>query len=388
MRSFTKLVATGVAAAALVTGLAAAVVPAQADPVNGSGKAVTPREIDIVGVGSDTDEYLFDQFSADYNKTIKASAPHLYSWDALNPATDAMNDPIKAKFGCAKSPRPDGSSAGILGSKGGPLALTSNLTATGGKHYCTDFARSARSRNPSTDPAKLKGGIVFVTLAKDAVTYATNGGKKGTNAPANLTTAQLNAIYNCTDTTWTSVGGTSTAVIQPFLPQTGSGLRTTFLAAIGVATPGSCVNSSVQQNEGTDPQLLNNPNALVPYSVAKYLTQVYRSNSCTGKKQKGKVLFGCDEHGDLKLNKINGTSPTVGKAAKQTINPQFSADYINTIYTVVRWASTGDNIPGYLEPLFASAHAKVKGWACTSKTALTDITSYGFLPTPFCGASS
>jgi hypothetical protein len=39
-------------------------------------------------------------------------------------------------------------------------------------------------------------------------------------------TAQLAAIYTCADTTWNQVGGSSTATIQPFLPQTGSGLRT------------------------------------------------------------------------------------------------------------------------------------------------------------------
>ena len=148
------------------------------------------------------------------------------------------------------------------------------------------------------------------------------------------------------------------------------------------------MNSTVQQNEGTDSQLLNNPNALVPYSVAKYLTQAFRSNPCTGPKKSGKVRFGCDEHGVLKLNSINSTTPTVGKTSKQTINPRFSPDFINTIYDVVRWAKTSDNIPAYLEPVFASAHAKVKGWLCTSKAAQTDLTAYGFLPTPFCGTGS
>jgi hypothetical protein len=181
---------------------------------------------------------------------------------------------------------------------------------------------------------------------------------------------------------------TSSATIQPFLPQTGSGLRTSFLAAIGVATPGACVNSSVQQNEGIDPQLLNKPNVLVPYSVAKYLSQVYRSNPCTGKKIKGKNQFGCDQHGDLKLNKINGTAPTIGKGTRQAIDPEFSPDYVNTIYDVVRRASGAGNIPSYLRPLFDPAHAKVKGWVCSSLEAQKDIVAYGFLPTPFCGASS
>jgi len=385
MRNLMKLAA---AAAVLLSATGVVSAPAMADPVNGQGKAVSPREVDIVSVGADTDEFLFDQLSVDYNASHKTGAKQ-YSWDATNPVTNAANDLIKAKFGCAKNPRPDGASAGILAVKGGPLALSSNLKTADGKHFCTDFTRSARGRNPSTDPAKSKGGIVFVLLAKDAITYTTNAGKKGTNAPGNLSTAQLAAIYTCTDTKWSQVGGTSSATIQPFLPETGSGLRTSFLAAIGVGIPGACVNSSVQQNEGTDPQLLNNPNELVPYSVAKLLSQVFRSNPCKGKKIKGKLRFGCDEHGTMKLNSINRTKPTVGTGAKQTINPRFSADFINPIYDVVRWASTSDNIPSYLEPLFASARDKKHpGWVCTNKTATQDLINYGFLPTPFCGTGS
>jgi ABC-type phosphate transport system substrate-binding protein len=375
MRRFlTFALAASVVAGATATAVVAA--PALADPTNGHGKAVTPKATDIVGVGSDTNEFLFDQFSVDYNKAFPKN-PQLYSWDALNPKT-GLTDNIATKAGCSKIPRPDGGSAGLL-------AFYANTVVPGHtKDFCIDYVRSTRGRS-SKDPAKAKGGVVFVVLAKDAITYATNGGKAGTNAPRNLTTAQLAAIYTCTDTTWNQVGGTSSKTIQPFLPQTGSGLRSSFLKIIGVLTPGTCVNSTVQQNEGTDKQLLNNPNALVPYSVAKYLSQVYRSNPCTGPKVKGKNQFGCDQHGELKLNSINGTKPTVGKGSAQTINPAFTPDFINTIYDVVRWARTPDNIPGYLEKIFASARAKVKGWACTFKTARQDVINYGFLPTPLCG---
>jgi ABC-type phosphate transport system substrate-binding protein len=375
MRKYLKLV-TSAAIAVCLSGLVMA--PAIADPINGSGKPVTPKETDIVGVGADTDEFLFDQLSIDYNKAFPKKA-HVYSWDALNPKT-GLDESISTKKGCSDILRPDGATAGVT-------AFIANQKTKDKKEFCIDYVRAARGRS-STDPAKGPGGIVYVALAKDAITYMTNGGKAGTHAPKNLTTANLAAIYNSTATKWNQVGGTSTATIKPFLPITGSGLRSSFLKDIGVTAPGSCVNSTVQQNEGTDSQLLNNPNILVPYSVAKYLTQVYRSNPCTGPKKKGAVRFGCDEHGDLKLNNINGTSPTVGKGSKQTINPKFSPDFINPIYDVVRWAKTSDNIPAYLEPLFASAHAKVKGWLCTNKTAVTDLTTYGFLTTPFCGTGS
>jgi len=230
----------------------------------------------VVGTGSDTIEFLLDQFSFDYNKAHKTGT-HLYSWDALNPKTGAMGDLIKEKSGCATTPRPDGSSAGIL-------ALDANAKTTDKKHFCVDFARSSRPRNASSDPPKQKGGIVFVTIAKDAVTYATNS---TTNAPSNLTTAQLNAIYSCTDTNWSQVGGKS-APIDAQLPQTSSGTRAFFLNAIGlgVSGPGGCVGSTAQENEGVD-SVLKGSNVIFPYSIGKYIAEKFHSvkclnSSCTG----------------------------------------------------------------------------------------------------------
>jgi ABC-type phosphate transport system substrate-binding protein len=366
-----KLMRIVVGATALAGGVALAVGPAMADPINGSGKAVVPRATDIVGVGADTSANVFDQFAVDYNKTISSTKPHLYTWDATNPKTGAVDDPIKTKSGCSAIQRPDGASTGIT-------ALTANTKVSGHKSdYCIDFARSSSGRSTQL---KGPGGVVFVELGKDAITWATNA---KTNAPANLSTAQLAAIYSCTDKTWNNVGGKSTATIKPFLPLTGSGLRKSFLKDIGVATPGSCVNSSVVVNEGTDPQFKNNANALVPYSVAKYLSQVYRSAKCGRKPTKSQNLFGCDQHGSFVLHSINGTAPTSGKGSSQTINKTFTAGFFNTIYDVVRWASTKDNIPAYLESLFGA-----KGWLCKSSTAKKDLLNYKLLPTPLCGIGS
>ncbi len=378
MRTLKKLLA---GAAVVASATAMAIGPALADPINGSGKPVTPKETDVVGVGSDTIEYLLDQFSFDYNTSHK-TGPRLYSWDATNPKTGAIGDNITTKSGCAKIARPDGSSAGIL-------ALDANAKTKDKKAFCIDYARSSRPRS-SSDPSKGPGGIVFVALAKDAVTFATNS---TTNAPANLTTAQLNAIYTCTDTNWSQVGGKS-APIDAQLPQTSSGTRAFFLASIGVATPGSCVNSTAEENEGTD-SVLKGPNVIFPYSIGKYIAEKFHSakcvkSSCTGSPachpSKTQNKFGCDTHGSMVLRNINGTKPTTGTGSKTVINAKFSAKFVRTVYVVVRWAKTKDNIPSYLEKFFSSA--KNKGWVCSSKTAHTDFINYGFLPTPFCGTGS
>ena len=377
MRMLRKLIAAGAIAASAT---AMAVGPALADPINGSGKAVTPKATDVVGVGSDTTEFLLDQLAFDYNKQ-HATGTHLYSWDALNPKTGAMGDNIKEKAGCALTPRPDGSSAGIS-------AL--DLNAKTGTHFCVDFARSSRGR-ASTDPARGPGGIVFVALGKDAESYATN---KVTNAPSNLTTAQLASIYTCTVTNWSQVGGKN-APIDAELPQVGSGTRAFWLTAIGVATPGPCVKSTVEENEGVDPVFKNNPNAIIGYSIGKYIAQVFHSAKCINSGCTGSPAchptatqnkFGCDAHGTMVLHNINGTKPTVGTGAKTVINPKFTARFVRTIYDVVRFASTPDNIPTYLEKFFGSS--KRGGWVCSNATAKTDLTNYGFLVTPFCGTGS
>ena len=352
---------------------------ALADPPAGT----TPKETDVVGVGSDTTEFLADQLAFDYNKS-HATGPRLFSWDATNPKTGAIGDSITTKSGCSASPRPDGASAGIT-------ALLTNAKTSDGKHFCIDYVNNTRPR-ASTDPPKGPGGILFVTFGKDAISYATNA---TSNAPANLTTAQLNSIYTCTATTWNQVSGTSTATIQAFLPQSGSGLRNAFLKDIGVATPGPCTNSSVQQNEGIDPQFANNPNAIVPYSVGKYIAQVFHSAkclnaTCTGsppcKPTKTQNRFGCDAHGKFVLHSINGSKPMVGTGTSTSINPKYTPKLLLPLSFVVRWASTPDNIPKYLEKFFASASRH--GWVCSSSTAAQDIHNYGDLTTPFCGTGS
>lgn len=380
MRTLKKLFA---GAAVVATATALAVGPALADPINGSGKAVTPKETDVVGTGSDTIEFLLDQFSFDYNRTHK-TGPRLYSWDALNPKTGAMGDNIKVKSGCAAIPRPDGSGAGIT-------TLDTNAKTSDKKHFCEDFARSSRGRSGS-DPSKNKSGIVFVALGKDAVTVATN---KNSNAPANLTTAQLNAIYTCTDTNWSQVGGKN-GPINAELPQTSSGTRAFFLAAINVTLVGSCVNSTAEENEGIDPAL-QGPNVIFPYSIGKFIAETDHSAKCTKadctgspacKPSKTQNKFGCDTHGSMVLRKINGTVPTTHSGSKTVINGHFSAKFVRTVFVVVRWAKTHDNIPTYLEPFFSAAKKGGGGWTCANSTAKADLINYGFLPTPFCGTGS
>jgi len=355
--------------------------------------ANSPAENDATGVGSDTIQNVLDQFAADFNPGVAAGGSHLYSWDATNPLTGAIGDSIPEKTGCSSIPRPNGSSAGIT-------QLATFQKTHDGKFFCSSFARSSRAR-ASTDPAFAPGGIAFVDLAGDAVTWSAQA---TTNAPATLTTAQLAAIYNCTDTNWSQVGGKN-APIHAFIPQSGSGTRSFFLGAIGIATPGSCVSDdggTLEENEGVNP-VLNDPDAIFPYSIGKYIAEKFHSATCLNSACTPNAsgiachptahqnLFGCNTHGTMVLKQINGVAPTTGKGLATVINSSFPATFQRTVFEVVPYdPNTSDHIPGAtnpvggvnLEPIFGSS-----GFVCTNAQAKTDLTNYGFLVTPLCGVT-
>jgi ABC-type phosphate transport system substrate-binding protein len=374
-----------------------------------SFKTVLPTATDILGVGSGTTENLFDQFSNVYNTQVGATVSDVYGFDATNPYSGAVGDPIVTKSGCKSIARPDGSSAGIT-------TLDENVKDGTTGNYCEDFARSARGRE-STDPPYAAGGIAFVRLATDAVTYATrDAASGGTNAPANLTTSQLAAIYTCADTNWDQVGGKKGS-IEAFLPSAGSETAASFLTDIGVTTPGSCINTTPPENEGVD-SALNSADAILPYSVADYIAQAYHSPACFNSActadstydgavciaisggersgESGQNQFGCDETGVLGLNKINGVAPATpwpltSTSKNPAINPSFP--FLIPVYDVVRYdPNTTDHIPGpesgapggiNLEAIFGAS-----GWACTNATAIKDIKDYGYLTTDQCGTTS
>lgn len=381
MRIVSKLLAAATAAAAITAMVAT---PALADPPSG----VTPKPRDVVGVGSDTTEFLFDQLSHDYNAAHTTGK--LYSWDALNPTNGAQGDPIQLKSGSSNCniPRPDGSSAGIT-------ALENTMMDGTSGRPCIDYARSSRAR-ASTDPTTIS----FINLAGDAESYWT---QPGSNAPANLTTADLTAIYNCTITKWNQIPGNSggsSATISVFLPQNGSGTRAFWLSAIGLTAPGSCVSTSatragaagandntLEENQGDAPSLnANKANVIVGGSIGKWIAEKFHSASCgtiaqcfadpghctpTGSQN----LFGCDLHGTMVLNDINGTAPTKGAGAKTTINPGYTATFTRLLFAVVN-APQG-TIPASLKSYFGPT-----GFTCNSAKSSTDLRNYGFLVLP------
>jgi PBP superfamily domain len=216
--------------------------------------------------------------------------------------------------------------------------------------------------------------------------------------PASLTLAQLKSIYLCKITNWAKVGGRS-APIEPFLPQTSSGTRAFWLTALGGGKtpikPGGCVSdesNTLQDNQGTSP-VLNSPGAIVPYSVADYIAQVYHDAPCTKSSCTGSPA--CVPTGSQNLfglNEIGGRQPMLPwpppspPCTACAINPKFTAAFQRLVYVVVRDAPTPDDIPAYLEPFFAAQNASPPGAVCKAVWAKKDLAAYGFLRVVVSGA--
>ncbi len=381
MRKLTKLLASAATITAAAALVASTATTAMADPPKG----VTPQAYDIVGVGSNTTQFVLDQISVNYDATISAAKhkggyPWMFSWDAVPPgSTSSAATKITPKAGCPVTTRPNGSSAGVT-------ALDANELDGKTGHYCIDFSRSSGGRS-STAPKLGPGGVAYVAFAKDAVTWATRSAKfGGSDAPASLTLAQLEGIFKCTTTNWSAVGGKAGA-IKVYLPQAGSGTLSFWEKVMGITTPGACVSQAPEENEGTYAGF-NSANAIFIFSVGSYIAQVYHSPAIGHKPAKGQNEFGTNNTGFLTINKIAGVAPTTS-AKVPVINPNFPSAFYRTLYNVVRYATnTPDHIPAYLEGLFASATAAKKGFLCSSPIAKAAIVDYGFVNTPLCGTVS
>jgi ABC-type phosphate transport system substrate-binding protein len=343
----------GVAVLSLATLLTAS---ASADPPH----RTVPVPADLVGVGGDITEDLFNQLSLDYNRHGPATSPgsRLFSIDSVGSAS------VRTKAGCRPIARPDGSSAGIT-------ALQNRQALPTGQP-CVDFARATRPVLPGDAP-----NLRTVPIVLDAVDWVANAGG---NAPASLTTDQLAAIYQCRATTWDQVGGTSTARIEPMLPAVGPGISAFLTLAFGITFEdlGPCVFQGVQQDDGTDPKIAGNPNALVFYSVGKYLGQaVYHHN---------------DKHGALRLGRIAGRSPAVFNTSSNRVEvnigqvggvPPLPSAFV--IEQFVAYLADGSgNPPAGVRSLFVGPDS----WLCTSRRAQDTVADYGFLPLPpgLCGS--
>ncbi|MFF4725857.1 Ig-like domain repeat protein [Streptomyces mirabilis] len=243
-------------AAAVVSGTLALASPASADPT----PAGTFRQ--LVGVGSDTTQDVLNALAGDtvngksYATTaVKAGDAGLASYDAIEPGTGSTTSTIQTRTGGPSFLRPNGSGKGRLAlsmSLTGDKFPDSSGVAIKGQ---VDFARS------SSGPSTSGNALTYIPFARDAVGVAVRGSALDT-----LTVDQLHDIYAGT---LTAVGGQT---VHPRIPQSGSGTRKFFLAAIGLTDATLSPNiPTVQENQAND--ALTEDGALVPFSVGSWIAQ-------------------------------------------------------------------------------------------------------------------
>lgn len=236
---------------------------------------------DVVGVGSDTLQYLMD-FAADgsYGANAGFNAGKKFkivSFDAtadsnarlayLVNSTSAQNPTIVLRAGSVPIQRPNGSGAGIAALLADVTQTVTGTAVQPGVQI--NFARASRlpkvsEANSANSAGSLWGGLEDIQIAtENLAVYNTTGG----NAPAGLSISQLNLIYStCTSGVtlqWNDprIGGTSSDHIIPVIPQTGSGTRSTFEGDIGLADAVAVANTAsgcIKVSEENDPTALKN----------------------------------------------------------------------------------------------------------------------------------
>ena len=246
-RSISFVAAVAVVA---VVGVAA---PANADPWK-------PGYRDYAGVGSVVTAGMWDVLT-NGRANIAGGAvtvPSVASFDPTGSAT------IQTKAGAAPISRP-GSNSGIDALMASPGTV--------------DFARVAN--RPRYEAGIADDKITYLPVARDAVSVvAFNLGYQ----VRDFTREDLTAIYSCTASTRVAVDGTGAGarltfsggeverVIRPVLPSGTGDVRAFFLRAIGVTTPGACVQTSESFAEN-DARVLTEDGAIVPFLVSSYIAQ-------------------------------------------------------------------------------------------------------------------
>lgn len=250
------VVAAGVAAA-LSLGLGSAM----ADPNYNDNGTVNPNGFlpdsdDLVGVGSDTTQFVSGLLARDYTTSGLGGTVRAASFDAVSPVTGLPGDTVTLRDPNQDTPldgsgtpdqvddditavRPNGSSQGVS-------ALINNPNV--------DFARSSRPTNGSVPEQSL----TFVPFAQDGLSYIVDD---ESFVPTNLSAEDLRNIYTC------QLPG-----YAPKLPQAGSGTRAYFLSQISVTeaeiAQSPCVDATVQEHDPS--AVIDDAFALAPFSEARF----------------------------------------------------------------------------------------------------------------------
>jgi hypothetical protein len=402
--SISRKALVGAIATATVAGLAFGIAPAQANPAAGTNPV-----IDLFG--SDTTQDVSNGFAA----VIKNGSGQavIASYDATSAGTSVTPGEVSPTV---TVPVANGSGQGktlLTAAINGTSASLTNFgtTLTSSGALSRDDVEVARSSSAGSWNAN--GVYAYIPFAIDAVTYATgtvggvatavpNGIPLGTTVGQNSDTDStpdltLRNIYGLGSGTITlEVGTTGTtrtvgaegsgAQVIPFIPQAGSGTRSFWTTAIGgtlsnrVEDKFGASNTDVQEHDGTVVSTV--ANALVPFSIAQYISQNDASSLSA-------------DYGVTVANRINGANlNNVGSASPLDIDGNLNASFpINrAVFNIVENAAIDSSITtdvpdvynATLVDLFVGSSAKVLT-AVNPNTGESVIEDFGFAQIPAAG---
>lgn len=361
-----------------------ALAPANADTVPGQDTVPGTYTLGttVIGVGSDTIQWVDDQLSKDYDSTTPAVG--WADFDACLGNTTAGapglgDNPDGSGFPCGADH--SGTQAGVkrdegvvaAAGNGHPLPSGSGdgrtLLRTPADPLFPDVAYG-RSSGP-INTTDLAAGEIALPFAVDKIVVSTHPGGP---APASLTGQQILKIYNGTFTNWNQVGGKSSP-IHAYLPKAGSSTLNAFESFLAGL-------DGVNEAPGSD----NDPTS---HSAASQTWQgpgntITNANWNTGSAN-------VEEHDPSVVIADKGAIEPFSYARAQLANKVSKTVRIEggwsedrELYHVVRGAaiSGAATTPflygsdgGVLEGLFSNT-----GWVCTNATAQADITGAGFWP--------
>jgi len=391
VNTFSKI---GICAGAIALVVGAVAVPAQADP------AVSTYG-ELVGLGSDTTQDVVDGLAKAITPIAAATAPvgSMASYNATGDAT------VVTRAGGVSVPRVNGSSAGrdmlivAIGGAATKSVAVGSSTVTANKANSVGQIDFARSSSLFSSGGRQDGILTYIPFARDAVTIAIDPDSPLRVVPFVKGTAEVTgepSLYNIYRGTvkfayisgagttpspylYDSAGltaeaapvGTTAYAIKPFIPQSGSGTRTYFLAQLGISSLNTDVvkdtfgtpAASVQEHNGA--VVDGNNEAIVPFSISQWVAQ--KNGAAT------------DRTSNAILTYMNAIAPTTGSGTSYKTNPAYAA-MVRDVYNIVP-SRLADDPNSAISKMFVGATSKV----CSNSAT---IERFGFIPIPSSAAAA
>lgn len=344
--------------------------------------------------GSDTTENVMADIATAYNNDASYNnnqddggiddADDLYN--VLSVQSSALNVPGDEHAGARvwHTPAGTGEVASPNGSSAGRDSLRVSVLA--GDGY-VDIARSSSGpRTIGTGSGQDLASFEYYAFGLDALSWSS----ASTLAPANLTHAQLQGIYNCTYTNWNQVGGSS-GQIERYWPQAGSGTRAFAQSDLLGFDPTTISSAScpavtlTQENSGqTIAANGDQQRALVPYSGGNWVAQArgtapdQRSGQTIRNLNSQNIVRTDDGQPELAIRDSEFPTAPVAEANVSLNDPTPAYPGIRYVFNVV-----SSEAPSYTSAIRYVGFVNEEGGStsplCNAKYS-SNIASFGFGP--------